>query len=468
MHSFALLSLSCALASLVSTVSAIPDKIYGVNLGSWLVLEPWMLPAEWLAMGGQDCANCQDCIRDEFSLAKAFPTTVDAKFDKHWNTWFNQSDVDQLVRLKINTVRIPLGYWIIEQLVDRKTEFFPRGGLKQLRRGLSQLKRAGIEVILDHHALPGVQAVNQMFTGRCTDNVQFYTNKNYQRALTWTTVMTTLAHTDPEFSTVFAIEAVNEPIMDASMTPGYGQFQKDFVNAVRLTEAALGISTFDPPVPGLPTFANTDFQTAFSQVASNESLNSTFTPQVLQAMADAVPIIMEIARDVIMDGSVLGPGGASQRQPLVTNFMDVNWQNNNPPNPADAAKGPIGFDNHLYYVFGGVADPNPNAYLTSICNLKRVENDAALRNTPLWFGEWGLPTQFDATDDFLTKWADAQKIAYTKGKGWIFWNFKIEISQEAGDLAREWSYFEGVRRGYLTQDPSQVKDPHVCDSFIQN
>lgn len=25
-----------------------------------------------------------------------------------------------------------LGYWIIEDLVDRKTEFYPRGGLTQL------------------------------------------------------------------------------------------------------------------------------------------------------------------------------------------------------------------------------------------------------------------------------------------------------------------------------------------------
>lgn len=32
--------------------------------------------------------------------------------------------------------------------------------------------------------------------------------------------------------------------------------------------------------------------------------------------------------------------------------MDINWQNNNPPNPADAAIGPQGYDNHLYYSFG--------------------------------------------------------------------------------------------------------------------
>ena len=45
---------------------------------------------------------------------------------------------------------------------------------------------------------------------------------NYQRALVWTAVMTAVTHLDPSFASVFAIEAVNEPIMDASQTPGYG------------------------------------------------------------------------------------------------------------------------------------------------------------------------------------------------------------------------------------------------------
>ena len=76
-----------------------------------------------------------------------------------------------------------LGYWIVEPLVDRNTEHFPRGGIKQLvstlrnlprshltpdvkKRGLAQLQSAGISAILDHHALPGVQTPNQMFTGK--------------------------------------------------------------------------------------------------------------------------------------------------------------------------------------------------------------------------------------------------------------------------------------------------------------
>jgi hypothetical protein len=34
--------------------------------------------------------------------------------------------------------------------------------------------------------------------------------------------MTSLSHLDPAFIGVVGIEAVNEPIMDASQTPGYG------------------------------------------------------------------------------------------------------------------------------------------------------------------------------------------------------------------------------------------------------
>jgi len=168
-----------------------------------------------------------------------------------------------------------------------------------------------------------------------------------------------------------------------------------------------------------------------------------------------VPILLE-----------LGIRGLSQRkEQLITNFMDVNWQNDNPPNPSAAAIGPQGYDNHLYYVFGGVADPTPEAYLTSICNLNRVQADAALGDSPLWFGEWGLPTQFNATDEFLRQWADAQKLAYSKGAGWLFWNFKVEKSELAGNLSREWSYLEGVQLGFLTKDPSQVHDPNVCANY---
>ncbi|KAJ8588372.1 glycoside hydrolase family 5 protein [Rhizopogon salebrosus TDB-379] len=453
-------------STLVTRAWAGASKIYGVNLGSWLLLEPWMLPQGWLDMGGQSCvADCGSCIGTESAFAKAYPDTVDATFAKHWDTWFTQDDINALKAAGINTVRVPLGYWIVEALVDRSQEWYPRGGLGYLRRGLNWLQDAGIQAILDHHALPGVQSPNQMFTGNCTSDVQFYTPYNYHRALVWTAVMTALSHLDPNFGSVFAIEAINEPIMNATQTPGYGTFQKNFVSTMRAVELALGIS-----VPSMSLSVSASLSNNFTATLSAASLNTIFTGEVQSALADAVPILAEIGvqyglQTVLEASPFKKPPSCA---PLVANFMDVNWQYNNPSNPADAANGPQAYDNHLYYNFGGVADANPTAYMISICNLNRTQADAAVGDSPLWFGEWGLPTQFNATDDFLYQWADAQKFTYSKGAGWLYWNFKVEISDLTNGtaLARQWSYLEGVKLGYLTKDPSQLNNANVCAPYI--
>ncbi|KAG2362916.1 glycoside hydrolase family 5 protein [Suillus spraguei] len=419
-----------------------PTQIYGVNLGSWLVLEPWMLPQEWLDMGGESCSNnCSSCIATESSFAKAHPDTVDAKFAQHWDTWFTQDDVNTLKGAGINTVRIPLGYWIVEALVDRSHESYPRGGL-------GWLKDAGIQAILDHHALPGVQTPGQMFTGNCTTDVQFYTPYNYHRALVWTAVMTTLSHLDPNFGSVFAIEAINEPIMNATLTPNYGTFQKNFVQVMRAVELTLGIFV---PSSSLSLSVSASASNNFTAALSATSSATTLPAEVQAALSDARAHHLS-------------------SNPMIHCFMDVTWQHDKPSNPADAAIGPQAYDDHLYYSFGGVAADDPESYMISICNLSRIQTDAALGNSPLWFGEWGLPTQFNATDEFLYKWADAQKLAYSKGAGWIFWNFKTEISSLTNGtvLARQWSYLEGLKLGFLTQDPAALHDPNVCGPYMQH
>ncbi|KAI0714174.1 glycoside hydrolase family 5 protein [Cerioporus squamosus] len=444
-------------------MAAMPEKMYGVNLGGWLLVEPWIIPQEWADMGGDwNCTDCSTCIGSEFSLVQAYPETAHDKFEKHWSTWFTQSDVDALAEVGINTIRIPLGYWIVERLVDRKTEFYPRGGISHLKRGVKMLKDAGMSIILDHHALPGVQTSDQAFAGQCTTDVEFYTPYNYQRALVWTAVMTAVSHLDPDFGAVFSIQAVNEPIQDATLTPGYGDFQKKFVQTLRAMELILGIGG-----PTLDLDINAELLVSASNVT--EAISATIGGSnvldldVKTAILTSVPILVELSETLDFQLDVFH---SRKRERLVANFMDMGWQYNDPPNPADAAIGPMGYDNHLYYSFGGVADPNEEAYMIHICNLQRLKDDAAHGNTPLWFGEWALPTQFNATDEFLYKWADAQKLAYSQGQGWIFWNFKIENSELSADKPRQWSYLEGVRLGYLTKDPAALHDPDVCAPWV--
>ncbi|KAG6332032.1 hypothetical protein ID866_7059 [Astraeus odoratus] len=389
------------------------------------------------------------------AFAKAYPLTVDETFAKHWDTWFTLDDLEALKDAGINTFRIPLGYWMVEALVERPVENYPRGGLQYLRRGLGWMRDAGIHVILDHHAAPGVQDPASEFAGDCTDNVEFYTPHNYHRALVWTAVMTALTHLDPQFSSVFSIEAVNEPIMDATKTPGYGQFQKNFVKTVRAIETVLGI-----PVPGYSTLHPTSFSsTNFTAALSEACAASLFDTEVVEALYEAIPILLDIGSECGLEDILTSMPFSSQRTPLVTSFMDVNWQYNNPSNPADAAIGPQGYDNHLYYSYASLS--------IWYSYLQRVQNDAILGNSPLWFGEWALPTEFNATDEFLKQWGDAQKLAYSQGAGWIFWNFKTEISNLTNGtaLARQWSYLEALDLGLLTKDPAAYHNADVCEPY---
>lgn len=70
-----------------------------------------------------------------------------------------------------------------------------------------------------------------MFAGNCTSSPQFYNSANdynYKRAVTWSIVMAYLSHTHPAFSTVFTLEAANEPIQNAQQTPGLGRCAYSF------------------------------------------------------------------------------------------------------------------------------------------------------------------------------------------------------------------------------------------------
>ena len=98
-----------------------------------LLFEPWMAPAKWESMGGQFCDACSNCRQSEWALAHYLGRQqTNSVFKKHWETWFTQEDVDAIVAAGMNTIRIPLGFWVIEDIVDTATEPYAQGGLDEL------------------------------------------------------------------------------------------------------------------------------------------------------------------------------------------------------------------------------------------------------------------------------------------------------------------------------------------------
>jgi aryl-phospho-beta-D-glucosidase BglC (GH1 family) len=49
-----------------------------------------------------------------------------------WESWLTQDDVDGMVAAGLNSIRVPLGFWVIEDIVDRSHEPYAQNGLDEL------------------------------------------------------------------------------------------------------------------------------------------------------------------------------------------------------------------------------------------------------------------------------------------------------------------------------------------------
>lgn len=118
---------SILVASLVTCPSLVDawlpknGKIRGVNLASLFISEPWMDYGEWSRMGCNGQKSELGCVRS------AGQARSDKAFQDHYANWINEQDLDEMKSYGLNTIRIPLGYWLKKDLVDSaKSEQFPK------------------------------------------------------------------------------------------------------------------------------------------------------------------------------------------------------------------------------------------------------------------------------------------------------------------------------------------------------
>ncbi|KAL4920406.1 glycoside hydrolase superfamily, partial [Aspergillus aurantiobrunneus] len=135
-----------------------PTKIRGVNLGSHFIIEPWMASSAWDAINCSDQNSKFDCV---LSLGQ---NAADSAFSTHWSSWITQDDIAHMRAYGLNTVRIPVGYWVMEELVD-ESDHFPRGGLQYLEEVCGWASEAGLYIIVDLHGSPGRRRLSNRLRG---------------------------------------------------------------------------------------------------------------------------------------------------------------------------------------------------------------------------------------------------------------------------------------------------------------
>jgi aryl-phospho-beta-D-glucosidase BglC (GH1 family) len=135
-------------------------KIRGVNMGSLFVFEPWLAETEWSSMGCGSYESEFDCVS---ALGQTQANTV---FQNHWGSWITQADISQMQSYGINTIRIPVGYWMDESIVYSDSEHFPQGGISYLSQLCGWASDAGFFIIIDMHGAPGAQVPTNPDTGQ--------------------------------------------------------------------------------------------------------------------------------------------------------------------------------------------------------------------------------------------------------------------------------------------------------------
>ncbi|TVY84263.1 Glucan endo-1,6-beta-glucosidase B [Lachnellula suecica] len=213
-------------------------KIRGVNLGSLFVLEPWLAQTEWNNMGCGPYASEFDCVS---ALGQG---QANAVFQNHWNSWITQGDITQMQSYGLNTIRIPVGYWMMESLVYSDSEHFPQGGLAFLSRVCGWASNAGFYIIIDLHGAPGAQVPRDADTGQAAPSAGFYQDYQFDRATTFLNWLRTTIHNDNNFRNVGMIGIVNEPIQDTKQIGNLrSSYYPNAYAAIRKAESDLGISS---------------------------------------------------------------------------------------------------------------------------------------------------------------------------------------------------------------------------------
>ncbi|KAF7719880.1 Glucan 1,3-beta-glucosidase [Penicillium ucsense] len=172
-------------------------KIRGVNIGGWLVTEPWITPSIYDNAGF-------DAV-DEWTLCAILGADqCRSVLGQHWATWVTQDDFNQIAAAGMNHVRIPIGYWAVNRVAS---EPYVDGQLQYLDAAIGWARAAGLKVMVDLHGAPGSQ--NGFDNSGRRGAVNWQQDNNVPD--TKNALQTLAARYAGDADVVTAIEALNEP-----------------------------------------------------------------------------------------------------------------------------------------------------------------------------------------------------------------------------------------------------------------
>jgi len=155
--------------------SSFNEQIYGVNIGGWMVLEPWITPSLFYQFLG---GNEETAAGDMFNFCRVLgPEEGNKQLRRHWDTWVTEAIIKELAEEGlINSLRLPVGDWMYNP-------YGPYigctdGALEYVDKLLDWAENYNLSVMIDIHGLK--------------DSQNGFDNSGEQRGFRWTSKFNTV------------------------------------------------------------------------------------------------------------------------------------------------------------------------------------------------------------------------------------------------------------------------------------
>ncbi|PPQ67919.1 hypothetical protein CVT25_000331 [Psilocybe cyanescens] len=390
------------------------QKVRGVNLGGWLVLEPWITPSLFDDTGDPR-------IVDEYTFGqyqdhdKALAT-----LRHHWNTWITESDFAAIADAGLNHVRLPIGYWAFDVSAG---EPYIQGQLPYLLQAVQWAQNHGLKLIIDLHGTSAPGSQNGFDnSGQKMKYPQWHTQQAYVDR-TKAVIETLASMFKDSTGTVPVIAPLNEPAgffgqdilnvteqywydsYDIIRYP-YGSESRESNTVVMIHDAFQSAAYWKDFMPS-PECDGVILDTHVYQMFSTPENQRSYAEHIQAACAKSSDLTSESLWTVVGE-----------------------WT----PAANDCAK----------YLNGrGIGSRYDGSYPGST----RVGSCTGLS---------GEASTFDSNyKTFLRQYWEAQVISYEKAQGWIQWTWKAE-------KADDWSYQAGLTNGWIPRDPTDLQYRNIC------
>ncbi|UIZ25536.1 hypothetical protein KXD40_006454 [Peronospora effusa] len=456
-------------------------QVRGVNLGGWLVLEPWITPSLFYQF-----LNTQQRFGDKAPEKTAMDTytfctalgkeEANRQLRIHYDNWVTEKDIAALAAAGINSLRIPVGDWMFNPY--EPFSGCTTGAVDALDRVADLALKYGLDILLDMHGLIGSQ--------------NGFDNSGRSMSVKWTSIAstqpvgtTTFEHwpiRQAEWAGTFDVENHNYSSINYSNLNHSIVVVEAIINRYKGHEAIMGIEPVNEPWELTPIKVLKEYYwKSYKRVKALAPLWKFIIHDSfrfgLVFWADFLRGCPDIALDTHIYQAWNSPGtiedffsNACQQKYVITKMEDAMM-------PVIVGEWSIGTDNCAMWLNGFndnlpgfpkvqchmVDCPINSTYLgdgfpgTPLDETKPIQGPYGTGMSGPSFGKCPVTSQnsFHQHDDAaLTRALTLKKLnGFAVGHGWYFWNFKTEF-------ATKWSFLDLFRQGAF---PKNVSHYHSDD-----